>query len=152
MTTHSSVHGWRILWTEEPGRLQSKVLKRVRHNWSDLATAADGTRCHDLSFLRLSFKPAFSLSSFTLIKRFFCSSSLSAIRVVSSAYLRLIFLLAILIPAHDSSCLSFHMTYTECKLNKQGNNIQPCCTSFPILNQSFVYVWFQLLLLYQEAY
>ena len=48
----------------------------------------------------LSFKPAFSLSSFTFIKRLFSSSSLSAIRVISSAYLRLlIFLPAILIPA-----------------------------------------------------
>jgi len=46
----------------------------------------------------LSFKPIFSLSSFTFIKRLF-SSLLSAIRVVSSAYLRLlIFLPAILIP------------------------------------------------------
>ena len=34
------------------------------------------------------FKPTFSLSSFTVIKRLFSSSSLSAIRVVSSAYLR----------------------------------------------------------------
>ena len=48
----------------------------------------------------LSFKPAFSLSSFTLVKGLFSSSSLSAIRVTSSAYLRLlIFLLSILIPA-----------------------------------------------------
>ena len=47
----------------------------------------------------LSFKPTFSLSSFTFIKRLFSFSSLSAIRVVSSAHLRLlIFLLAILIP------------------------------------------------------
>ena len=38
----------------------------------------------------LSFKPTFSLSSFTFIKRLFSSSSLSAIRVVSSAYLRLL--------------------------------------------------------------
>ena len=46
----------------------------------------------------LSFKPTFPLSSFTFIKRLFSSSSLSAIRVVSSAYLRLlIFLPAILI-------------------------------------------------------
>ena len=46
----------------------------------------------------LNFKLAFSLSSFTFIQRLFSSSSLSAIRVVSSAYLRLlIFLLAILI-------------------------------------------------------
>ena len=36
----------------------------------------------------LSFKPTFSLSSYTFIKRLFSSSSLSAIRVVSSAYLR----------------------------------------------------------------
>ena len=44
----------------------------------------------------LTFKPAFSLSPFTLIKRLFSSSLLSAIRVVSYAYLRLlIFLLAI---------------------------------------------------------
>ena len=35
----------------------------------------------------LSFKPAFSLSSFTFIKRLFSSSLLSALRVMSSAYL-----------------------------------------------------------------
>ena len=47
-------------------------------------------------FWMLSFKPTFSVSTFTFIKRLFSSSSLSAIRVVSSAYLRLsIFLLAI---------------------------------------------------------
>ena len=46
----------------------------------------DGSGCHDLSFLILSFKLAFSLSSFTLIKRLFSSSSLSAFRVVSSTY------------------------------------------------------------------
>ena len=52
-----------------------------------------------LVFWMLSFKPTFSVSSFTFIKRL-SSSELSAIRVVSSAYLRLlIFLPAILIPA-----------------------------------------------------
>ena len=49
----------------------------------------------------LSFRPAFSLSSFTFIKRLFSSSSLSAIRVVSFAYLKsLIFLLAFLATVH----------------------------------------------------
>ena len=52
---------------------------------------SDGTRCYDLSVLHVSFKPAFSLSSFTHIKRLFSSSSLSAIRLLSSAYLRLHF-------------------------------------------------------------
>ena len=53
-------------------------------------------------FWMLSFKPTFSLSSFTFIKRPFSSYLLSAIWVVTSAYLRLlIFLQAILIPACD---------------------------------------------------
>ena len=33
MATHSRVLAWRILWTEEPGRLQSMRLQRVRHDW-----------------------------------------------------------------------------------------------------------------------
>ena len=50
----------------------------------------------------------------------------AAIRVVSSAYLRLlIFLLAILIPACASSRPVFLMMYSAYKLNKQGDNIQP---------------------------
>ena len=66
-------------------------------------------------FWILSFKPVFSLSSFTFIKRLFSSSSLSAIRVVSSVYLRLlIFLTTILILACASSSLAFHMIYYSC--------------------------------------
>ena len=85
----------------------------------------------------MSFKPDFSLSSLTIIKRLFSSSSLSAIRVVSSAYLRLlIFLLAILIPACVSSSLAFCLMYSAYKLNKQDDNIQPWCTASPIWNQS----------------
>ena len=75
---------------------------------------SDGARCHDPSFWMLSFKPAFSLSSFTFIKRLFSSSLLSAIMVVSSADLRLlIFLPVILIPPCASSSLAFHMIYSE---------------------------------------
>ena len=33
MATHSSILAWRILWTEEPGGLQSKGSQRVRHDW-----------------------------------------------------------------------------------------------------------------------
>ena len=88
-------------------------------------------------FWMLSFKPAFSLSSFTFIKRLFSSSLLSAIRVVSSAYLRLlIFLLAILNPACAYSSPAFLMMYSAYKLYKQGGNIQPWHTPFPIWNQS----------------
>ena len=35
--THSSILAWRLLWTEEPGRLQSLGSQRVGHDWSDLA-------------------------------------------------------------------------------------------------------------------
>ena len=99
-----------------------------------------GIGCHDLSFFECwVFKPAFSLSSFTLFQRLFCSSSLSAVRLVSSAYLRLlVFLLTILISACDSFSLVFRMMYSAYKLNKQGDNIQPWHIPFPILNQFIV--------------
>ena len=32
MSTHSSILAWRIPWTEEPGRLQSRGSQRVRHD------------------------------------------------------------------------------------------------------------------------
>ena len=66
-----------------------------------------------LVFWMLSFKPTFPHFSFTLIERLF-SSSLSAIRVVSSAYLRLLmFLLAILILACPSPSLAFRMRWPK---------------------------------------
>ena len=90
-----------------------------------------------LAVWMLNFKPAFSLSSFTFIKSLFSSSSLSAIKVVSSAYLRLLlFPPAVLIPVCESSRLAFHIMYSPYKLNKQGDNIQPWRTPFPIWNQS----------------
>ena len=99
---------------------------------------SDGTRCHHLSFWMVNFKLTFSLSSFTFIKRIF-SSSLSAIMVVSSAYLKLlIFLPASLIPACASSSLAFHMMYSAYKLNKQDDNIQPWGTPLSILSQPIV--------------
>ena len=87
----------------------------------------------------LSFKSAFSLSSFTFIRKVFSSSSFYAIRVVLSAYLRLlIFYPAILIPVCALSNLAFCMIYPACKLNKQGDNIQPWQNPFPIWNQSVI--------------
>ena len=40
--THSSILAWRIPWTEDPGKLQSIGLQRVRYNWSDLACIHSG--------------------------------------------------------------------------------------------------------------
>ena len=84
-----------------------------------------------LVFLMLNFKPTFSLSSFTFIKGLFSSSSLSAIKVVSSVYLRLlIFLPAILVPACAASSPIFHVMYPAYKINKHSDNIQPWHNSF----------------------
>ena len=132
-----------ISWLESP----SVVILEPRKIKSDTVSTISPSISHEVMgpdamifvFWVLSFKPTFSLSTFTFIKRLFSSSSLSAIRVVSSAYLRwLIFLPTILIPACVSSSPAFLMMYSAYKLNKQGDNIQPWCTPFAIWNQSVV--------------
>ena len=77
-----------ISWLHSP----STVILEAKKIKSDTVSPSI---CHEvmgpdamiLVFWMLSFKPTFSLSSFTFIKRLFSSSSLSALRVVSSAYL-----------------------------------------------------------------
>ena len=90
-----------------------------------------------LVFWMLNFKPFFFHSSFTFIKRLF-SSSLSAIRVVSSAYLKLLIF-------SQKSCFQLvlhpaqHFSwFTQYRLNKEGDNIQPWHTPIPIWNKSVV--------------
>ena len=81
-----------ISWLQSP----STVILEPRKIKSVAAFTFSPFICHEvmgldtlnLVVLTLSFKPAFSLSSFTLIKRFFSSSSLSAFGVVSSADLK----------------------------------------------------------------
>ena len=41
MATHSSILAWEILWTQEPGGLQSIGLQIVGHDWSDLPQLKD---------------------------------------------------------------------------------------------------------------
>ena len=80
-------------------RLQSPsaVILEPKKRKSATVSIVSPFICHEvmgpdamiLVFWMLNFKPTFSLSSFTFIKRLFSSSLLSAIKVVSSAYLRL---------------------------------------------------------------
>ena len=117
-----------ISWLQSPSEVILEPPKMKSANVSTISPSI----CYEVMgldamifvFWMLSFKPTFSLSSFTFIKRLFSSSSLSAIRVVSSAYLRL------LIPACASSSPGFLMMYSAHKLNKQGNNTQPWHTLF----------------------
>ena len=117
-----------ISWLQSPSSviLKPKKIKSVTAStfppfclsWSN------GTEYHDLSFFNVEFQISFSLSSFIVIKRLFSSSSLSSIRVGSFAYVKLLlFLLAIWIPACDSSSSAFGMIYSAYKLNKQADNI-----------------------------
>ena len=96
-----------ISWLQSP----SAVILEPKNIKSVTVSTVSPSICHEvmgpdamiLVFWMLSFKSTFSLSSSTFIKRLF-SSLLSAIRVMSSAYLRLlIFLLKILIPGSERS-------------------------------------------------
>ena len=106
---------------------------------------SDGSEDMNLVFWMLSFKPGFSLSYFTFIKRFFSSSLLSAIRVVSTYLWLLVFLLAILIPACNSSSPGFHMRYFAYKLNKQVTIYSLDILCFQFWTSPFFHVWFLLL-------
>ena len=126
-----------VIW--EPPKIKSITVSIVSPS---ICHEVMGLDVMILVFWILNLKPTFSLSSFTFIKRLFRSSSLSAIRVVLSMYLRLlIFLPAILIPACASFSLAFCMMYSAHKLNKQGDNIQPWYTPFLIWNQSVLYIY-----------
>ena len=151
----------RILWwTAKPGALQSMGSQRVKHNWvTDLNLPwVDGTRCHDLSFFECWVLSQLFHTPLTFIKRLSSFSLIFTIRVVSSAYLRLlIFLLAILIPTGV-----FHMMYSAYGLplwlsgeeytcnagiaghavsvpvlgrspgGRHGNQLQSCCLENPL--------------------
>ena len=110
---------------------------------------SDGTRCHDLRFLNVELSAKFFTLLFHFHQRLFSSSSLSAISVVSSAFLRLlIFLPEILIPACASSRPAFLMMFSAYKLNEQGNNntaltysfsyLEPVCCSMSSSNCCFL--------------
>ena len=106
-----------ISWLQSPSAVNLEPKKRK----SLIVSILSPSICHEVVgpeaiifiFWKLSFKAVFSLSSFTFIKRLFSSSSFSAIKVVSSAYLRLlIFLPEILIPACESSSPAICMIYS----------------------------------------
>ena len=46
MATLSSILAWRMLWMEEPGRLWSRELQRVRDEWSDLVCPHKWSICY----------------------------------------------------------------------------------------------------------
>ena len=137
-----------ISWLQSPSAviLEPKKIKSVT------VSTVFPSICHEMMgpdamifvFWMLSFQQTLSLSSFTFIKRLFSSSSLfchkSGVICVSEV---------IISPGNLDSSLCFFqssvssspvflMMYSANKLNKQGDNIQPWCTPFPIWNKSVV--------------
>ena len=106
-----------ISWLQSP----SAVILEPKKIKSLTVSIVSPSICHELMgpdamifiYWKLSSKSAFSLSSFTLIKRLFSSSSFSAIRVVSSSCLRLLIFLS-----------WFQLV----------SHLQSRCTPFPVLN------------------
>ena len=109
----------------------SSVILELNKIKSVTLSISSPSICHELMgpnamILVLSWvlSQFFSLSPFPFITWLFNASLLSAIRVVSSAYVRLlIFLSAILISACASSSQAFHMMYSAYKLIEQGDSI-----------------------------
>ena len=91
-----------------------------------------------LVFWLLSFNPAYSLSSLTfrsfLIPLHFLPLGWYHLHIWSCWYFSQQSWFQLV--SHNSP--AFHMMYSECKLNKQDDSIQPWCTPFSILNQSVV--------------
>ena len=130
-----------ISWLQSPSAviLEPKKIKSVT------VYIVSPSICHELMgldamifiFWMLNFKPVFSFSSFTFTKRPFSCSLLSAVRVGSYVYLRLlIFLLAILIPACASSSPAFLMIYSGWQytvLTYSFSYLEPVCCPCPVL-------------------
>ena len=122
--------------TLEPPKIKSATVSpSICHEVMGLMPWSSFSECWALSQLFTSPLSLSSRGSLVLLH--------SAIRVVSSVYLRLlIFLLAILIPACASSSPAFLMMYSAYKLNKQGDNIQLWRTPFPIWTSLLFHVQF----------
>ena len=75
MATHSNILAWRILWTEEPGGLQSMGSHRVGHAWSDLAHTHKSMYCLLVSFILPLFL-LYTFFSINLMLFFYFMSSI----------------------------------------------------------------------------
>ena len=125
----------------------SSVISEPKKIKSLTVSIVSSSICHEMMgldamifvFWMLSFKPAFSTPFFHLHQEAFqflftfCHNDavicISEVIDISPGNLDC---------ACASASLAFHMMYSAYELNKQGDNIQPWCIPFPILNQSIV--------------
>ena len=135
-----------ISWLQSPSAviLEHKKIKSVT------VSIVSPSICHEvmgpdamiLVFWILSFKPTFSLFSFTfkkllLVLLCFLSKGWCHLHIWDYWYFSWqSWFQLVLYPAQHFTWCTLHM------LNKQGDNIQPWRTPFPVWNQSIFYVWF----------
>ena len=125
-----------ILWLQSP----SALILEPSKGKSVPASTFSPSICHEVIgldaaifiFWMLSFKPAFSLSSFIFIKRLSSSSSLSAIEWYHLHIWGCWYFSGNLDSACNSSSLAFCLVYSAYQLNNQDDNMQ----LLPIFNQS----------------
>ena len=119
-----------ISWLQSPSTVILEPMKiksaTVSTFFLSICHEVMGLDAMILVFLNVEFQASFFTLIFHPHQESFQFSSLSAIRVASSAYLRLlIFLPSTLIPACESTSPAFCMRYSVYKLSKKGDNIQP---------------------------
>ena len=123
----------------EPPKIKSATVSTVSPS---ICHEGMGPDAMILVFWMLSFKPTFSLSSFTFIKRLFSSSSLSSILYICTPEL---FIWVLLKRCHKGLMkIIFELIIR--KLNKQSCDLPICFISIRIMNQellciSVILIW-----------
>ena len=139
-----------ISWLQSPSAVllePKKIVCHCCHCFPSVCHEVMGLDAMILVFWMLNFKPTF----FTLLFHFH-QEALVPLHFLPLQwhYLRmklLIFLLAILISACDSSCPAFRMMYSAFKLNKQWDSIQLWHLTLPIWTSLLFHIWSELVLL-----
>ena len=127
-----------VHWDDPEGWYGEVGRRGVQDGEGGRRGVQDGEHVYTRGWCMLMYKWS-SLIAKKKKKWLFNSSSLFAIKVVSSVNLKLLIILPVnLIPVCASSSPVFLMMSSAYKLNKQCDNIQPWNTPFPIWNQSVV--------------
>ena len=123
-----------VSWLQSPcAVIFGAQENKVSHCFPIYLPLSDGTKYHDLCFLNVEFWINFFTVLFPLHQeavQFFSFCLNGCVIWVSKAI--------DISPSNLNFSLAFQMMYSEYKLNKQGDNIQPRWTPFQIWNQSVI--------------
>ena len=157
MAPHSSTLAWKIPWTEEPGRLQSMGSLGVWHDWAISLSLYWLRQSIWLSKRKLwkILKEMGIPGHLTCLLRSLYAGQETTVRTGHESFVPFCFLSLECYHLHIWSCCFSCLSWFQLvlhpawhfvwcilwKLNKQGDNIQPWHTPFPIRNQSIIPCW-----------